>query len=87
MPPQTTSRKKPSQDAAAAAAAANAAANDDASDAEKSPVPAAAWAHGDHARQVALAGLLVESPELRDAQLTDDEWQAKLDEYLDSERV
>lgn len=56
-------------------------------DPEPSPVPAEIWALSDHRRQVLLAGLLVDSPDLRDQKLTPDEWQTALDKYEQSERI
>lgn len=52
-----------------------------------STITAAAWVAGDGAKQVPLAGLLAHDPTLTDAELTAEDWQAKLDDYLDSERV
>lgn len=36
--------------------------------------------------QIQLAGLLADQPELRDAQLTSEDWQGKLNAYLASPR-
>lgn len=44
------------------------------------------WANTDGTKQSALAGLVVDQPELRDATLTHDEWKTALDEYLASPR-
>jgi hypothetical protein len=49
-------------------------------------IPAHVWVAGDGSKQVPLAGLLVDDPTLRDAELTHEEWDARLDEYLRSER-
>lgn len=51
---------------------------------EEAPVSAFIWSLGDHAKQVPLAGLLVQDPSLREAELTPSEWRDRLDEYLRS---
>jgi hypothetical protein len=53
---------------------------------EESPVDAASWSAGNGPLQVPLAGLLVDDPSLQTAELTPSEWQARLNEYLESPR-
>lgn len=48
--------------------------------------PARVWAAGDGNLQIPLAGLLADDPTLNDAELTDPQWRAALDEYLSSPR-
>lgn len=52
-----------------------------------SSVTAHIWALGDHSKQVPLSGLLIDDPSLRDELLLPEEWQKRLGEYLQSERV
>lgn len=44
------------------------------------------WVAGDGPKQVAVAGLLASNRELHEAELTRDEWEAHLADYLDSPR-
>jgi hypothetical protein len=57
---------------------------DDAAKAQP-PVPVDQFAV-DASLSIPVAGLLADNPHLRTAQLTPQEWQARLDAYLDSPR-
>ncbi len=45
------------------------------------------WSHGNHERQVQIAGLLADKAELHNARLSPAEWQKHVDQYMRSERV
>lgn len=49
-------------------------------------IPVDAWVVGDGAKQVPVAGMLADDPTLVDTELTPEEWEERLEKYLQSPR-